>query len=104
MIRGRYGGARIARENERPAISAALDAVDTLERVQLADISDIDGMHSAKTLMRILVPGGTGSIGGPVVRELRRRGHAVVALARAESSARRLAALPPFGCRYPRDG
>lgn len=43
--------------------------------------------------MRILVLGGTGSIGAPVVRELANRGHEVVALARSEASARRLAEL-----------
>ncbi len=43
--------------------------------------------------MRILVLGGTGSIGGPVVRELVRRRHEVVALARSETSARRMAEL-----------
>jgi nucleoside-diphosphate-sugar epimerase len=43
--------------------------------------------------MRVLVLGGTGSIGAPVVRELVRRGHEVVALARSEASASRLAEL-----------
>ncbi|HTZ77250.1 MAG TPA: NAD-dependent epimerase/dehydratase family protein [Stellaceae bacterium] len=43
--------------------------------------------------MRILVLGGTGSIGAPVVRELVGRGHAVTALARSTESARRLAEL-----------
>jgi len=66
--------------------------------------------------MRVLVLGGTGSIGGPVVRELIRRGHDVVALARSAASAQKvadfgamaiagdiatpdrwLAALPPLG-------
>jgi len=42
--------------------------------------------------MRVLVLGGTGSIGGPIVRELTRRGHDVIALARSEVSARTLAA------------
>ena len=37
--------------------------------------------------MRVLVLGGTGSIGGPVVRELIRAGHEVVALARSVASA-----------------
>jgi nucleoside-diphosphate-sugar epimerase len=40
--------------------------------------------------MRVLVLGGTGSIGGPVVRELIRRGHSVSALARSDVSAARL--------------
>jgi uncharacterized protein YbjT (DUF2867 family) len=43
--------------------------------------------------MRVLVLGGTGSIGGPVVRELIRRGHDVVALARSAASAQKLADL-----------
>jgi nucleoside-diphosphate-sugar epimerase len=50
--------------------------------------------------MRVLVLGGTGSIGGPVVRELIRRGHDVVALARSDASARKLAefgAVPVAG-------
>jgi nucleoside-diphosphate-sugar epimerase len=42
--------------------------------------------------MRVLVLGGTGSIGGPVVRALVMRGHEVVALARSEASAEKLAA------------
>lgn len=37
--------------------------------------------------MRVLVLGGTGSIGGPVVRELIQAGHEVVALARSVASA-----------------
>jgi nucleoside-diphosphate-sugar epimerase len=37
--------------------------------------------------MRVLVLGGTGSIGGPVVQELIRRGHSVSALARSDVSA-----------------
>jgi nucleoside-diphosphate-sugar epimerase len=66
--------------------------------------------------MRVLVLGGTGSIGGPVVRELVRCGHEVVALVRSAASGstvagfgarpiagdiatpeRWLAALPPLG-------
>ena len=41
--------------------------------------------------MRVLVLGGTGSIGGPIVRELIRYGHDVVALARSEVSAKKVA-------------
>lgn len=46
--------------------------------------------------MRVFVLGGTGSIGGPVVRELIRAGHEVVALARSEVSA---AAVSGIGAR-----
>ncbi len=50
--------------------------------------------------MRVLVLGGTGSIGGPVVRELIRAGHEVVALARSAASAAavtRIGARPVMG-------
>jgi nucleoside-diphosphate-sugar epimerase len=40
--------------------------------------------------MYLLLLGATGSIGAPVLRELRRRGHHVVALARSEASAAKL--------------
>ena len=43
--------------------------------------------------MQILVLGGTGSIGSAVVRQLIARGHAVLGLARSESSANRLAGV-----------
>jgi nucleoside-diphosphate-sugar epimerase len=43
--------------------------------------------------MRVLVLGGTGSIGGPVVRELIRAGHEVVALARSAASASSVARI-----------
>src|ERR1700690_71729 len=43
--------------------------------------------------MRVFVLGGTGSIGGPVVRELIRAGHEVVALARSADSASALARI-----------
>ena len=43
--------------------------------------------------MRVLVLGGTGSIGRPIVRELIRGGHTVLALARSAASAGKLAAL-----------
>jgi nucleoside-diphosphate-sugar epimerase len=43
--------------------------------------------------MRVLVLGGTGSIGAAVVEALVRRGHDVAALARSGASARRLAAM-----------
>jgi nucleoside-diphosphate-sugar epimerase len=42
--------------------------------------------------MRILVLGGTGTIGTPLVRELVRAGHEVTALARSASSARKVSA------------
>ena len=50
--------------------------------------------------MRVLVFGGTGTVGGPVVRELIRSGHEVMALTRSEASAARmtqLGALPIAG-------
>jgi nucleoside-diphosphate-sugar epimerase len=43
--------------------------------------------------MRVLVLGGTGAIGAPVVRELVRSGHEVLALARSAASAARVAQL-----------
>ena len=43
--------------------------------------------------MRVLVLGGTGSIGGPVVRAILKRGHHVLALARSETSAQKVAAF-----------
>jgi len=43
--------------------------------------------------VRVLILGGTGSIGAPVLRELVRRGHDVVALARSEGSAKKIAEL-----------
>jgi nucleoside-diphosphate-sugar epimerase len=43
--------------------------------------------------VRVLVLGGTGSIGAPVVRELVRRGHAVIALTRSAASARKVSKL-----------
>lgn len=43
--------------------------------------------------MRILVLGGTGSIGAPLVRELVRHGHEVLALARSAASEERLSGL-----------
>jgi nucleoside-diphosphate-sugar epimerase len=43
--------------------------------------------------VRVLVLGGSGSIGAPMVRELVRRGHDVVALARSDASARKVAKL-----------
>jgi nucleoside-diphosphate-sugar epimerase len=43
--------------------------------------------------VRVLVLGGTGSIGASVVRELVRRRHAVVALTRSDASARKVAKL-----------
>lgn len=58
------------------------------------------GHPQPRGLMKILVLGGTGSIGAPVVRELVRRGHEVVALARSATSAetlRRLGAEPVAG-------
>ncbi len=42
--------------------------------------------------MRVLVLGGTGAIGAPLVRELLRSGHEVTALARSADSARKVAA------------
>lgn len=43
--------------------------------------------------MRILMLGGTGSIGAPVVRELVTRGHDVIALARSSAAAHKVAGL-----------
>lgn len=43
--------------------------------------------------MKVLVLGGTGSIGSAVVAALLRRGHDVAALARSDASARKLAAM-----------
>ena len=43
--------------------------------------------------MRVLVLGGTGSIGAPVLRELVRCGHEVTALARSERSVKALASM-----------
>jgi nucleoside-diphosphate-sugar epimerase len=43
--------------------------------------------------VRILVLGGTGSIGAPVLREVVQRGHEVIALARSDKSARLIAML-----------
>jgi nucleoside-diphosphate-sugar epimerase len=43
--------------------------------------------------MRVLISGGTGAIGRPLIGFLRERGHAVFALARSGSSARVVAAL-----------
>lgn len=43
--------------------------------------------------MRVLVLGGTGKIGSHVLRELVRRGHDVVALARSDSSSRKVTEL-----------
>ena len=40
--------------------------------------------------MKVLVLGGTGSIGGAVVQQLLMRGHTVVGLARSEKSAQAL--------------
>ena len=40
--------------------------------------------------MRVFVLGGTGSIGSPILRELRKRGHEVWALARSDVSATKL--------------
>jgi nucleoside-diphosphate-sugar epimerase len=46
--------------------------------------------------MRVLMLGGSGSIGAPVVRELVKRGHDVVALARSAAAAQKIAG---FGAR-----
>lgn len=46
--------------------------------------------------MRVLVLGGTGSIGGPVVRTLVKRGHKVVAVTRSHASAQK---VTTFGAR-----
>ena len=46
--------------------------------------------------MRVLVLGGTGSIGAPVVRELVQHGHDVMALVRSDASAKKVAG---FGAR-----
>ena len=43
--------------------------------------------------MQVLILGGTGSIGAPVVRALVGRGHRVIALARSDSSATKAASL-----------
>ena len=43
--------------------------------------------------MQVLILGGTGSIGAPVVRALVGRGHHVIALARSDSSATKAASL-----------
>jgi nucleoside-diphosphate-sugar epimerase len=47
--------------------------------------------HTETTDLRILLLGGTGSIGAAVARELIARGHAVLGLARSETSALKLA-------------
>lgn len=49
--------------------------------------------HVGRIDVRILVLGGTGSIGAPVLRELVRRGHRVIALARSDRSASIIAEL-----------
>jgi uncharacterized protein YbjT (DUF2867 family) len=41
--------------------------------------------------MKILVAGGTGAIGRPLIAELRAKGHAVVALTRSPAKAQALA-------------
>lgn len=43
--------------------------------------------------MRVLVLGGTGSVGGPVVRAIVKRGHEVLALARSAASAQKVVAF-----------
>jgi uncharacterized protein YbjT (DUF2867 family) len=43
--------------------------------------------------VQVLILGGTGSIGAPVVRALVGRGHHVIALARSDSSATKAASL-----------
>jgi nucleoside-diphosphate-sugar epimerase len=57
--------------------------------------------------MRVLVLGGTGSIGAPMVRTLVKRGHEVIALARSDQSAQKLrtfGALPvPGDIRRPQE-